>query len=108
MSLSDMVLTSPNMDRISHVYAFLFRSMGCLFRPPPPVDEKTRYWGRKLGREGFCQPLNNCIGDIYRAFTEKGANAVVMTAGDDSCRYGFYWYNQKTALEHVLHEPDEI
>ena len=79
MNMPDPILTSPNMDWISHIYRFLFQSLGCRFQTPPRVDERTRAWGRKLGREGFCQPLNNCIGDLYRAFRE-GANAVVMTA----------------------------
>ena len=92
------ILTMPNMGYISHIYEFLFTELGASFVRPPEITEKTKLMGRRLGREGFCQPLNNNIGDLYFAI-KKGANAVVMTAGEDPCRYGFYWANQKIILE---------
>jgi len=92
------ILTYPNMDYQSHVMEFLFTSLGCEFIRPPAFSEKTKDTGRKFGREGFCQPLNNCIGDIYFAI-EKGATSVIGTAGIDPCRYGFYWVNQKVVME---------
>ena len=97
----DYVLTTPHMDRLSHIYSFLFSQLGCQFLVPPEISNESRDMGRKLGREGFCQPLNNCIGDIYGAL-KNGANSVVMTAGDDPCRYGFYWASQKNSLEYHL------
>lgn len=95
---SPTVLTFPHMDHLSPVIGGLFESLGCAFVAPPGLSERTRQIGRRLGREGFCQPLNNNIGDIASAI-ERGANAVVYTAGHDPCRYGFYWVNQKVIIE---------
>ena len=98
MSKKEYILTYPNMHYQSHIMEFLFTSLGAKFIRPPAFSERTKDLGRKLGREGFCQPLNNCIGDIYLA-VEKGANCVIATEGVDSCRYGFYWVNQKVIIE---------
>jgi len=98
MKKQEYIITYPNMDYQSHVFEFLFTSLGCNYIRPPKFTDKTREMGRKLGREGFCQPLNNCIGDLYFAIKD-GANSVISTAGVDQCRYGFYWANQKIILE---------
>ena len=97
-SSGETILTTPHMGHFCDLLAFLFRRMGCKFLVPPPPSPHSRQTGRKLGREGFCQPLNNCLADIY-AGIEAGANAVVVTVGEDACRYGFYWANQKSILE---------
>ncbi len=95
------LLTFPNMDYLSPIWGGLFEALGCAFYVPPPLSERSRELGRKLGREGFCQPLNNTIADIAVA-VEQGATDVVFTAGHDPCRYGFYWVNQKIIIEEHL------
>lgn len=99
--MKEYILTYPNMDYQSYIMEFLFTSLGCKYIRPPKFTDKTRETGKKLGREGFCQPLNNCIGDLYFAI-KNGANSVISTAGVDQCRYGFYWVNQKVILEDYL------
>lgn len=98
MDCDKLVLTTPHMDLLSHIYQFLFTQLGFSFVVPPKLTKKTVKMGRKLGKEGFCQPLNDTLGDLYFAI-KNGANAVIMTAGDDSCRYGFYWATQKMIIE---------
>lgn len=95
------VLTVPNMDYISHIYEDFFTALGCRFCRPPELSDRTQKLGEDLGREGFCQPLNNCLGDLYLALQDD-AEAVIVTAGGDCCRYGFYWASQKVILEEEL------
>lgn len=94
----DTILTMPNMDYLADIYESLFCRLDCSFIKPPVLSKKTSDLGRKLGRESFCMPLNNSIGDIVLAI-ENGATAVVMTTETDPCRYPLYWVSIKSVVD---------
>jgi predicted nucleotide-binding protein (sugar kinase/HSP70/actin superfamily) len=86
------------MDRFAYMVKFFFGEFGVDILVPPKQTALTKQRSRQLGREGFCQPLNGTLVDLVQGI-ELGADAALVTQGEDSCRYGYYWVNHKAILE---------
>jgi predicted nucleotide-binding protein (sugar kinase/HSP70/actin superfamily) len=83
-----MKITFPYMGPIL-VYKKLLEAMGHEVILPQKPTQRTFDLGTKYSPEFLCFPFKCLIG-TYIESLERGADTVVTTGGDSSCRAGFY------------------
>lgn len=94
--------SSPNMgDYNKLVFRTLMEKLGQEYFLPPPITADTVRMGTRYSHELACQPYRISLGDEIRAI-QSGANAIILSAGADACRYRYYWSSQKQALRRIL------
>jgi len=83
------------------LFMTLMEGLGLKYILPPSMTSDTVILGTKYCHELACQPLRTSLGDQIKA-VRQGANAIMMSAGKDACRYQYYWSTQKKTLREIF------
>ncbi len=94
-----MRLGMPHMGNIHIPFKALFQRLGIDYVMPPLTTQRTLSLGVKYAPEGLCIPFKLTLGNLIEA-AELGADTLLMPAGTNICRLGYYARIQ----ERILHE----
>ena len=87
------------MGNIHIPFKALFQRLGIDYVMPPLTTQRTLSLGVKYAPEGLCIPFKLTLGNLIEA-AELGADTLLMPAGTNICRLGYYARIQ----ERILHE----
>jgi len=97
-----LIFSSPNMGEYNKlVFRTLMKGLGQEYILPPPITVDTVRIGTRHSHELACQPYRISLGDEIRAI-QSGADALILSAGQDACRYRYYWSSQKQVLSRIF------
>ncbi len=94
-----MRLSIPHMGNIHIPLASLFDRLDLDYVMPPLNTQRTLSLGTKYSPEGLCIPFKLTLGNLIEA-AEMGADTLLMPAGTNICRLGYYARIQ----DRILHE----
>jgi predicted nucleotide-binding protein (sugar kinase/HSP70/actin superfamily) len=77
----------------------LFQRLNVDFVVPPVNNQHTLSLGVKHSPEGLCIPFKLTLGNLIEA-AQLGADTLIMPAGENICRLGYY----ATIQEQILHD----
>lgn len=83
-----MLVTFPQMGRLSLAVKALLEGLDVSVAPPPPITQQTIELGVKASRTA-CLPTKITLGSIIEA-AKLGANTIFAYRGNGACRHGYY------------------
>ncbi len=94
-----MRIGMPHMGNVYIPFKALFQRLEVDFVIPPVNNQRTLALGVKHSPEGLCIPFKLTLGNLLEA-AQLGADTLLMPAGNNICRLGYYTRIQ----ERILHD----
>lgn len=95
-----MKATFPNLGYDTPVIRGFFEDLGAEVVAPPPTTKRTIAVGVDHSPELICMPFKITLGSLIEAL-DAGADTIFMAAGARKCRFGYYHFLQRQALENA-------
>ena len=102
-----MRIGMPHMGNLYIPFKALFQRLNIDFVIPPVNSQHTLSLGVKYSPEGLCLPFKLTLGNLIEA-TQLGADTLIMPAGDNICRLGYYAKIQEQILHDLGYNNAEI
>jgi len=93
-----MKATFPYFGYDTYAMKTFVEDLGAEVVMPPKTSKRTLELGVEHSPELICMPFKITLGNFLEAL-ERGADTLFMAAGARKCRFGYYHYLQKKALD---------
>ncbi len=90
-------VTFPHMGDYHLCFKAALEILGCEAVVPPPITKRTIELGCKYSPEFVCFPFKITLGTLIEGL-EQGADILIQSGRDGSCRYGYYKQVQEKIL----------
>ncbi len=97
----------PHMGNLYIPFKALFQRLNIDFVIPPLNNQRTLSLGVKHSPEGLCVPFKLTLGNLIEA-AQLGADTLLMPAGYNICRLGYYAKTQEQILHDLGYSDVEI
>ncbi|MFC1987884.1 acyl-CoA dehydratase activase-related protein [Chloroflexota bacterium] len=97
-----MRIGMPHMGNLYIPFKALFQRLGIDFVIPPVNNQHTLSLGVRHSPEGLCIPFKLTLGNLIEA-AQLGADTLLMPAGNNICRLGYYAKTQERILHDLGH-----
>ena len=102
-----MRIGMPHMGNLYIPFKALFQRLGMDHVIPPVSNQRTLSLGAKYSPEGLCLPFKLTLGNLIEA-VELGADTLLMPAGYNICRLGYYAKTQKQILHDLGYDVEVV
>ncbi len=102
-----MRIGMPHMGNLYIPLKALFQRLGIDFVIPPVNNQHTLSLGVRHAPEGLCIPFKLTLGNLIEA-AQLGADTLLMPAGNNICRLGYYAKIQEKILHDLGHSHAEV
>src|SRR3972149_5516370 len=89
--------TFPHMGMVYVPMQVLMGQLGIPMVVPPPSSARTLALASRHSPETVCIPYKLVLGNFMEAM-ELGANVLILLAGPNNCRFGYYSILQRRGL----------
>ncbi|MBI2303524.1 MAG: CoA protein activase [Chloroflexi bacterium] len=96
-------VTFPHMGMIHVPMEVLFRQLGIAYVVPPPCTSRSLALAARYSPETVCIPYKLVLGNFLEAL-DLGANHLILLAGPNNCRFGYYAKLQEMVLQELGYE----
>ncbi len=97
----------PHMGNLYIPFKALFQRLGIDFVIPPVNNQHTLSLGVRHSPEGLCIPFKLTLGNLIEA-AQLGADTLLMPAGNNICRLGYYAKIQEKILHDLGHTNAKV
>ncbi|MBI4284036.1 MAG: CoA protein activase [Chloroflexi bacterium] len=97
----------PHMGNLYIPFKALFQRLDIDFVVPPVNNQRTLSLGAKYSPEGLCIPFKLILGNLIEA-AQLGADTLILPAGNNICRLGYYVTTQEQILRDLGYNNVEI
>src|SRR3972149_6561768 len=95
--------TFPHMGMVYVPMQVLMGQLGIPMVVPPPSSARTLALASRHSPETVCVPYKLVLGNFMEAM-ELGANVLILLAGPNNCRFGYYSILQRRVLQDLGYE----